>query len=283
VIVHAISNCMDHYSTLGVNRNATETDIKQAYRKLAMANHPDRTGGDDTKFKQINEAYSILKDPMSRQQYDNPQPMHNQQQQHHHHRHPFEDMFGQFNFHQQNRRQQRNRDVIINHTITFEEVFSGKAINLQYRLHSGRIETLDAVVPPGIKHNDSIRFGGVGDDSFPQIPRGNLVLNIKVQPHPKWNRDGDNIITKHSVSVFDLILGTSITVPMPSGKKFSLTVPKGTKSGTLFNITGQGIPNVNTRRTGNAHVKVEGIMPNIQDDIILQKLKDIKNEIDKLT
>ena len=272
---------MDYYATLGVQRNATETDIKQAYRKLAMANHPDRTGGDDTKFKQINEAYSILKDPMSRQQYDNPQPTHNQQ--HHQQRHPFEDMFNQFNFHQQNRRQQRNRDVIIEHTLTFEEVFSGKSINLQYRLQSGRIETLDAIVPPGVKHNDSVRFGGMGDDSFPQIQRGNLVLNIKVQPHAKWNRDGDNIITKHAVSVFDLILGTSIKVLTPSGKNFSLTVPKGSKSGTVFSITGQGIPNVNTRQAGNAHIKVEAIIPNIQDETILQKLKDIKDEIDKIT
>ena len=275
---------MDYYSTLGVNRNASSQDIKHAYRKQAMANHPDRNGGDDTKFKQINEAYETLKDPAKKQQYDNPQPSFNTNNMHQRGPQDFNDMFnGMFGFGNQRGRQQRNRDVIIEHTLTFEEVFSGKSINLQYRLQSGRIETLDAIVPPGIRHNDSVRFGGMGDDSIPHIQRGNLVLNIKVRPHAKWNRDGDNIITKHTVSVFDLILGTSIKVVTPTGKNFSLTVPKGSKSGTVFSITGQGIPNVNTRRAGNAHIKVEAVVPNIHDETILNKLKEIKDEIDKLT
>jgi|SaaInl5LU_22_DNA_1037371.scaffolds.fasta_scaffold33500_3 curved DNA-binding protein len=272
---------MDYYSILGIPRNASSQDIKHAYRKLAMANHPDRTGGDDTKFKQINEAYSILKNPSSRQQYDNPQPQYNQQ--HRQQRHPFEDIFGQFNFHQQTNRQPRNRDVNIDCRITFEELFTGKAINIQYRLPSGEIETLDATVPPGIKNGDNVRFGGLGDNSFPQVPRGNLILNIRVSSHPKWTRENDNIITKHNVSVFDLILGTSIKVLTPTGKNFSLTVPKGSKSGTVFSITGQGIPNVNTRRAGNAHIKVEAVVPNIQNEEILEKIKVIKDEIDKLT
>ena len=270
---------MNYYDTLGINKAATDSDIKQAYRKLAMANHPDRTGGDDTKFKQINEAYSILKDPVSRQQYDNPQAHHQQRQQ----RHPFEDMFSQFNFHQQNSRQPHNRDVNIDCRITFEELFTGKAINIQYRLPSGKIETLDAAVPPGVKNGDNVRFGGLGDDSFPLVPRGNLILNIRVSSHPKWTRENDNITTKHNVSIFDLILGTTIEVRTPAGRNFNLTVPKGTKSGTVFSITGQGIPNVISRRPGNVHVKVDSIVPRIQDETILQKLKDIKDEIDKLT
>ena len=65
---------MDYYEVLGVPRNASEKDLKSAYKKLSMQHHPDRTGGDDSRFKQINEAYSTLKDPQKRQQYDNPQP-----------------------------------------------------------------------------------------------------------------------------------------------------------------------------------------------------------------
>ena len=65
---------MDYYNVLGVERNASETDLKKAYKKLSMQHHPDRNGGSDEKFKQINEAYSTLKDPQKRQQYDNPQP-----------------------------------------------------------------------------------------------------------------------------------------------------------------------------------------------------------------
>ena len=61
---------MDYYSTLGVSKNASDKELKSAYKKLSMQHHPDRTGGDDAKFKQINEAYSTLKDPQKRQQYD---------------------------------------------------------------------------------------------------------------------------------------------------------------------------------------------------------------------
>ena len=68
---------MDYYSVLGIPKTASSDQIKQAYRKLAKANHPDRTGGDDTKFKQINEAYDTLKDPNKKAAYDNPQPRFN--------------------------------------------------------------------------------------------------------------------------------------------------------------------------------------------------------------
>ena len=275
---------MDYYKRLGVPRNASQEDIKRAYRKLAMANHPDR-GGDNNKFAEINAAYDTLGDPAKRQQYDNPQPQFNYNAQDFRGRNPFEDIFGSgaFGFGGQPHRQMRNRDVNIEYRLTFEEVFTGKSVNIQYRLPSGRIETLDAVIPPGVKQNDSVRFANMGDDSHPQIQRGNLVLNIRVQPHPKWSRDNDNIITSHHVSVFDLMIGTAIEISTPIGKHFSLTIPKGTKPGTVFSISGQGIPNVNTRRPGNAHIKVESVVPKIQDEAILQRLKEIKDEIDKLS
>jgi curved DNA-binding protein len=274
---------MDYYSTLGVNRNATPEEIKKAYRKLAMAHHPDR-GGDHNKFAEINAAYDTLSDPAKRQQYDNPQPQFNYNANDFRGANPFQDIFSHaFGFGGQQTRQPRNRDVTIEYRLTFEELFTGKAVNIQYRLPSGRIEILDAAIPPGVKQNDSVRFGGMGDDSFPQVPRGNLVLNIKVQPHPRWNRDNDNIITTEQVSIFDLMLGTAVEISTPAGRHFSLTIPRGTKPGTVFSISGQGVPNVNTRRPGNAHIKVEADIPKIKDEAILQKIKDIKDEIDKLT
>ena len=273
---------MNHYSTLGVNSNATPQEIKKAYKKASMQHHPDR-GGNSDEFVKIQAAYETLRDPAKKQQYDNPQP----QQQHHpfgQQHQSFEDIFGgAFGFGGQQTRQMRNRDVNIEYGLTFEELFTGKTVNIQYRIPSGRIEILDAAVPPGVKQGDQVRFAGKGDDSFPQVPRGNLVLSIKVRPHANWKRDGDNITTTQNISVFDLMLGSTIEVRTPAGRNFNLTVPKGTKSGTVFSITGQGIPNVNSRRPGNAHIKVDSIVPRIQDETILQKLKDIKDEIDKLT
>ena len=275
---------MDYYSTLGVNRNASPEEIKKAYRKLAMQHHPDR-GGDHNKFAAINAAYETLSDPVKKQQYDNPQPQFNYNSQDFRGHNPFEDIFGAaaFGFGGQQTRQMRNRDVNIEYKLTFEELFTGKAVNIQYRLPSGRIEILDAAVPPGVKQNDSVRFAGLGDDSNPHLQRGNLILNIRVQSHPDWKRDGDNIITSQTVSVFDLITGSIIEIKTPTNRHFSLTIPKGTKPGTVFSISGQGIPNVNTRRPGNAHIKIEANMPKISDEAILTKIKELKDEIDKIS
>src|SRR5210317_116916 len=101
---------MDYYSILGVSKNASDKELKSAYKKLSMQHHPDRTGGDDSKFKEINEAYSTLKDPQKRQEYDNPQPqgfgpngfggMGG-----------FEDLFSQFGFRHPQQRQRQNQDI----------------------------------------------------------------------------------------------------------------------------------------------------------------------------
>jgi curved DNA-binding protein len=280
---------MDYYSTLGVNRNASPEEIKKAYRKLAMAYHPDRTGGDDTKFKQINEAYATLSDPVKRTQHDNPQPQHHQRQHQGFNSNMnaanFEDLFNQFgvNFGNVQSRQNRNKDVKISYAINFEDLFTGKAVNIAYNLPSGRKEILDATIPPGVKHNDVVKFAGFGDDSIMHITRGNLIVSIRVKPDPNWSRDSDNITTTKQVSMFDLILGGKTSITTPTGKHYNLNIPKGTKPGTVFSISGQGIPNVNTRRPGNAHVKIEGIVPDITDESLLTRIKDIKDEIDKIS
>ena len=282
---------MDYYSILGVARNASPEDIKKAYRKLAMAHHPDRNGGDDSKFKDINEAYDVLSDPVKRTQHDNPQPQYNTNPNHHGHRAGFnaggnfEDLFSQFgvNFGNVQSRQNRNKDVKISYAISFADLFTGKAVNITYNLPSGRKEILDATIPPGVKHNDVVRFAGFGDDSIIHIQRGSLIVNIKVKPDAEWKRDGDNITTTKNVSMFDLLLGGTIEVSTPRDKHFNLNVPKGTRPGTVFSISGQGIPNVNTQRPGNAHIKVQVVIPDIQDESILKKIKELKDDIDKIT
>tara|TARA_B100001057_G_scaffold191058_1_gene191894 strand:- start:276 stop:1076 length:801 start_codon:yes stop_codon:yes gene_type:complete len=264
---------MDYYTRLGVSKNASQDELKKAYKKLSMQHHPDRTGGDDTQFKQINEAYSTLKDPQKRAEYDNPQPqgfgpngfqgMGG-----------FEDLFSQFGFRQT---QQRNQDVVLRYNLDFKEVFFGAAVSLQYNLPSGKKEFLDAAIPPGVSHGSNVRYAGLGDDSIPNLQRGNLILKLYIRSDPKWKRDGNNIYTVQHVNIFDLILGTTVEIVTPADRKFSLNVPTGTKPGTTFSITGHGVPDVNTRRPGNVHVKLDAVMPGLSNEA-LQEIRNVKDK-----
>jgi curved DNA-binding protein len=278
---------MDYYSILGVSKTASSDELRSAYKKLSMQHHPDRTGGDDSKFKQINEAYTTLKDPQKRNEYDNPQPQYAQGFGPNGFGNPsdFQDLFSQFgfNFGNMQGRQVRNKDVKITYTIEFADLFTGKAVNIQYGLPSGRMGNLDAAIPPGVKSGDVVRFAGFGDDSIPHLEKGALLVHVRVIGHKEWSREGDNIVAVKNVSIFDLMIGTSIEIKTPVGNGYQLKIPKGTTPGTTFSIAGQGIPNSQTRRPGNVHIKIGAVVPKIQDEKIINQLKDIKDAIDTIS
>ena len=265
---------MDYYERLGVSRNASPDEIKRAYKKLAIKHHPDK-GGDHETFASINEAYDTLKDPTKKQNYDNPQPqgfgpngfegMGG-----------FEDLFSQFGFRRQ--RQQQNNDIVISYTLDFKDIFTGKGVNINYNLPSGKPGYLDAAIPPGVNHGSNVRYAGLGDDSIPHLAPGNLILKIRVRPHPVWKREANNIFSIKELDIFDFIVGTTVEIITPIDRKFSLNVPKGTKPGTVFSITGHGIPDVHSGRPGNVHIKLEAKMP-ILDQPTIDKIKEIKNGI----
>lgn len=265
---------MDYYERLGVSRNASPDEIKRAYKKLAIKHHPDK-GGDHETFASINEAYDTLKDPTKKQNYDNPQPqgfgpngfegMGG-----------FEDLFSQFGFRRQ--RQQQNNDIVISYTLDFKDIFTGKGVNINYNLPSGKPGYLDAAIPPGVNHGSNVRYAGLGDDSIPHLAPGNLILKIRVRPHPVWKREANNIFSVQELDIFDFIVGTTVEIITPIDRKFSLNVPKGTKPGTVFSITGHGIPDVHSGRPGNVHIKLEAKMP-ILDQPTIDKIKEIKNGI----
>ena len=270
---------MDYYNTLGVNRNASPEEIKKAYRKQAMANHPDRTGGDGAKFKEIQEAYSVLSDTNKRDSYDHPHQAnpfgqgggHNPFQ-----GTPFDNMFGQ-GFGQQ--QTPRNRDINVQADIELIDVLKGKNLIIQYQLATGKIETVTVDVPVGAKHGDTIQYSGLGDNGHPRYPRGNLLVRIKIKKEKRWDRDEDNLFAKKVVNIFDLLTGCVIIITTLDNKQLELKVPQGTKSGTKFSIPGYGLPNLQTGRRGIMFVTIDAEMPKITDNAILDKIQQLKNEI----
>lgn len=270
---------MDYYSVLGIPRNATSDEIKKAYRKLAMRFHPDRTGGDDTKFKQINEAYDVLKDPAKKQEYDNPQPRFdtNSMNQGNPFGAGFEDMFSQM-FNQQMRRPRRpmNRDISIDTHISLRDVYSGKSVVVSYQA-GARQEVVTIDIPRGAKDGDQIRYEGLGDDADRRFPRGALLVRIKISKDPDFDRDGNDLFTIKYVSTIDLILGTNLIITTPNGKSVKLNIPKGSNPGVTFSINGYGLPDLHSSKVGNLYVKVQGVTPKITDQETLNKLTEVRN------
>ena len=271
---------MDYYSILGVNKDASQDDIRKAYKKKSMQHHPDR-GGDEAEFKKVNEAYSTLKDPNKRQEYDNPQQFNWQNNSPGFN--PFEDIFAQqFGYNPFNRRpqrQQRNKDIRLTYTIDIVDCYYGRPASFKYNLPSGRIQELDINIPPGARDGDTIRFDHYGDDSIPNIPRGNLLLQIVVRNNSNWRLEGQDLHTVIQVSIWDLLLGTSYVLDLPNGKTLQLTIPKGSQPNTTFSIHGYGLPNNRTGKNGSAYVKVKAIIPNIKDENTLNKIKELKEEL----
>jgi curved DNA-binding protein len=282
----------DYYETLGVSKNASEKDLKTAFRKLAAKHHPD-AGGDAEKFKEINEAYNTLKDPQKRQMYDqygtaDPQQMGSN---------PFgdgnfsftgspedlQDIFGTFfgqGFGQPRRRQ--NRSISINYTIEFKDVFNGVGNTISYKLPSGKQEVIDVRIPAGVKNGDSVRVQGYGDDSIKGMPRGDLIIKVRVRGLANWRREGDDVYTMKELDIFDLLLGTKIPLNTPDNKHITINIPAGTNAGTTLSVTGYGTPNVNTSRRGNLYVTVKGITPKLEQNE-LEEIRKVKNGIDLRT
>ena len=275
---------MDYYRILGVNKNSTPEDIKKAYRKQVKQHHPDR-GGDAEYFKRINEAYEILSNSDKRSAYDNPQPDFNFNSSHF--RHPnsnpfqngFADMFSQqFGFRQPNR--PMNKDISLAATISLKDVLTGKNVVMQYRLGSGKIETVDVTIPPGAKNGDTIRFENLGDDSRRQFPRGNLNVRIKVQKNTEYLREGNDLVTKKTVNVFDILLGCVIIIKTLDDKSVKLKIPKAMKPGTILSIPGYGLPDLNNpRQRGKLLVQVNTEIPDIANEALLEEIQNIRNRI----
>jgi len=255
----------DYYSILGVPKGASADEIKKAYRKMASQHHPDK-GGDTQTFQQIEEAYRTLSDDKKRSEYDNPQQ-------------PFQDPFGPFMhpsgfenifrhfggfgdiFGRQNRPAQ-NRTVGIQTTISLEDAFQGKDLIANITLPNGRDQVLNVKIPPGIQNGTVLRLAGMGEDTAPGIPRGDIHLTINIAEHPLFHRQGDDLVQEMNMPVWSAILGEKVLIKTIDGKELELTVPPGTQFGQTLSVQGCGMPNMqDSRLRGRLLIKVKITIP----------------------
>ncbi|MBR3131980.1 DnaJ domain-containing protein [Candidatus Saccharibacteria bacterium] len=257
----------DYYEVLGVSKNASDDEIKKAYRKLAVKYHPDKNPGDkeaEAKFKEINEAHDVLSDKQKRARYDqfghagvggaSGNPFGGASG------NPFG---GGFDFNGQTfnfdfgggglddilgsifgfgsagaRRARRGADYQTSVTLTFEEAIFGT---------TKKVSTNDGAemkikVPAGIDDGMSIRLRGKGG-AAPEggTEAGDLYVKVRVKPHKTLTREGAIILSEEKISMVDAALGCEIEVLTVDGP-ITMKVPAGTQSGTPFKLSGHGVP-----------------------------------------
>jgi DnaJ-class molecular chaperone len=262
---------MDYYSTLGLQRNASEDDIKKAYRKMAMKHHPDR-GGDEKQFKQVSEAYEILSDPQKKQMVDmgvDPKaqqaggPRQQGPFEFHFNTGNFEDIFGGFGnpFGFQQRQQPRNKTINITVDLSLEDVLKGKDLDAELAVPNGRKKIINISIPSGIEGGQQIRYQGMGDASIQGMPPGDLIVNIRVAPHPIFRREGDALIIEKNISVWEAILGCNLDLQTLDGKKLTITVPPGTQPETVLSCRNEGLPHMRNRQRGNLLINIKVVIP----------------------
>jgi len=277
----------DHYQTLGVDKNASADDIKRAYRKLVSQHHPDK-GGDTRKFQEVEEAYRILSNPESRAEYDNPRPQFGGGGGGGFNGMPpgFEDIIGSMFgggqspfgdiFRARHHQPQRNRTLNIQTAISLEEAFTGKDLIANVTLPSGKDQMLEIKIPAGIQDGVTLRLAGMGDDSYANMPRGDIHLTVRVNAHDKFDRQGDDLVSNINVNCIDAILGRIEKVKTIDGKELEIKINPGTQHGQILSAAGYGMPKMaDNRFKGRLLLKVNITIPTNLTSTQLDKLRTL--------
>jgi len=287
----------DYYDILGVSEDATNDQIKKAFKDIAKKEHPDR-GGNESRFKEANEAYDTLKNSQKRHDYDTMRKFGGTgtgggQ-------HPFfnEDIFGdffsgfgngdmdfggKFNFTQGPGTRTRtfrsgnrgNRNVQVRMALSIKEVMTENEKTINYKLPSGRDEYATVKIPAGVQHGVTFKFDGLGDDSIKNMPRGDLMVVMSVLDSDGYTRKGNDLYTDKTIDCFQAVRGTEFNLKTLDENVIKVKVPSGTQHGTLLSVKGKGMPvhkTLNIR--GNLYVKIHILIPQLSA-ADLKKIKDL--------
>ena len=261
---------MDYYELLGVDRTCSPSEIKKAYRKLASKHHPDK-GGDAEQFKKIQEAYDTLSDPQKKEQYDNPNPFRQGFDGHMN----FEDIFGNiFGGNGFGQRVRKNPDSQFTLRISLQEAYNGS----NYNLNMPDGTEVSIRIPAGIRDGARLRVAGKGRQRDPNLPPGDVFVNVHIDMPNNWGRDGDNLYVKYMIDALDAITGVEIQVKHINNKKYSVQVPAGIQPGERVRLSGLGMQSPTTGGTGSLYVIVDVRIPDITDPESINLLNTIKQK-----
>lgn len=289
-----------YYEVLGVKKNASKEDIKKAYRKLARRYHPDLNPGNkeaEEKFKEIQEAYSVLSNGEKRQAYDtfgSAEP------------HPgagagrttwkwqegspegvqfnfgdlsgLEDILGDiFGAREGTTGRGRGRNVEYQIEIDFETAIKGGTRGITITREVGGkplTETISVRIPAGVNNGSRIRVSGKGGEARKGGGTGDLYLIVKVRPHPIFQREQNDIYVELPITVYEAALGARISVPTVDGTAL-VTVPPGVQGGTRLRLRGKGVPYLKNEGRGDQYVTVKIVMPEEINENAKKKFEEL--------
>jgi len=293
----------DYYKLLGVSKNASEDEIKKAYRKLAMKYHPDHARDDksaEEKFKKISEAYAVLSNKEKRIQYDEfgSAGFHQKYSQEDIFRDfdlgdilrefgfgggsykgrsggmrfPFGGSpFGAYSGHQE---QVKGQDLIYEIPLTVEEVTTGATKVISFR-HDRRSEKITVKIPKGMITGKKLRLAGKGEQSPYGGPPGDLYIQAKLTDDPVYTAKEHDLYVERNIRLTEAILGTKISIPTLEGKELSLKIPPGTRQGTKLRLPCHGLPHMQGKKKGDLYVSIHIDIPsnlNAEQKMLMEKL-----------
>lgn len=288
---------LDYYAVLGVRKDASADELRNAYKKLSRENHPDRKPNDSAaseKFKQVQEAWDVLGDAKKRQQYDQfgsafgPNGPQFQQGQRRGGAGPvdFQEMFGgnvdlgdllggmfgggaggsPFGTQAGRRgRTAQGANIEAEIEIPFVVAAEGGTQDLQLD-REGRVERLSVKIPPGVSTGSVIRLAGQGQARRGGGPAGDLLVTIKVAPHSYFRREGNDLLIDVPITVSEGALGTKVEIPTLAEGMVVVTVPPGTSSGAKLRFRGKGVPDQKTRVRGDLYAILKLVLPPSLDE-----------------
>ncbi len=309
----------DYYEVLGVSRQATDKDIKAAYRKLARKYHPDVNPGDksaEEKFKEVSGAFAVLSDSDKRAKYDRGghaafEPGFD----------PFQgttidfqdlglgdlsdifELFGGGRRGRGARRAAQGEDLQLEMRLPFTDAIHGTTVEVTIprgiactqcggrgRLSSGGVcptcrgggriahnEKVKVRIPTGIDDGERIRIPGKGNDGLAGGPPGDAYVNVRVEPHPMFRRDGNDLVCEVPVGVVRATLGGEVEVPTLDGRA-KIKIPAGTRGGQRFRLKGRGVPGRGGRAAGDLYALVQIVTPRNLDE----RSRDLLEEFARL-